>query len=134
MAWRWVPKDNTLFEALHKNSSGFSDTEKGMVMLRLSLGFIREYAGEKVTAGREPDHPAEYAETQRADSDTAIDSDSLSGASNDGDRDDVSEGPESDGASVVTRSGVGALGALLRSDGCGRMYRRTKTGRGLLVN
>ncbi|KAI5862558.1 hypothetical protein GGS23DRAFT_597358 [Durotheca rogersii] len=49
MAWKWVSKDDSFFEALLEDSTGISDAGKSAVMLRLCLGSIRGYAGEMVT-------------------------------------------------------------------------------------
>ncbi len=54
-AWRWIPNDDS-FEALFESTAGLSDV-KSLLMLRLCLGSIRDYARETVTAGRQASRP-----------------------------------------------------------------------------
>ena len=82
LAWRWVPKDDLLFEALFKSNIGLSDTVKSAVMLRLCLGSIRDYAREMVAAESQPSHlirPTtalpEYGKTEVTDSVMSSESD-----------------------------------------------------------
>ena len=82
LAWRWVPKDDLLFEALFKSNVGLSDTVKSAVMLRLCLGSIRDYAREMAAAESQPSHlirPTtalpEYGKTEVTDSVMSSESD-----------------------------------------------------------
>lgn len=53
-AWRWLPKDDAVFEALFKNKDQLVDTEKCAVMLRLCLGTIRDYGMGLAAAENQP--------------------------------------------------------------------------------
>jgi len=83
-------------------------------MLRLCLGSIRDYAREMATERRQPGHPLqhtmtlnEYTETEGINDIMSGQSDSLSDSRGDDERDDLSEGTETDGDSDIT-DGVGS--------------------------
>lgn len=110
MAWKWVPKDDSLFDALFEGSTGISDAGKSAVMLRLCLGSVREYVREMATVGERSVQPMAVfprcGETKRTDS-VASDSDSFSDDDGDDGNSDLSEGAESNGESDIV-DGLGS--------------------------
>jgi hypothetical protein len=110
--WRWIPKDDSLFEALLEGDVGLSHTDKSAVMLRLCLGSIRDYGWEVATAGRQPNcliQPTtalpECGKVEETDSITSYDSDSVSDDGNNSQGDsNLSEDGESSGDSDVDNS------------------------------
>jgi hypothetical protein len=125
-AWRWLPKDDAVFEALFKNKGQLVDAEKCAVMLRLCLGTIRDYGRELDAAGTQPDRPVHPivilpgpGDTEMVDSVLPSSNNVSSDVSGDSQCDStIPESPNDSGDSDATSVGR-------RSQNCGKRARWT---------